>query len=475
MTAREAESLRLDLRGARVLFLNWRCPWHPQAGGAESYCWNIATRFAIAGAEVTLVTARARGLAREEERAGVRIRRRGGTYTVYLWAGLYLLLHGGRFTAVIDCQNGIPFFAPLFLLWRRAAVVLLIHHVHQDQFSWRFRWPLAALGRLLEGPVSRWVYRGRPIVAVSPTTRMEVRRGLRLPGPIYIVPNGVDALEPDVSPLRSPSPSVIYLGRLVEHKRLELLLRAVAEIRGRWPRLRVNIVGDGPERTRLECLAASLNLEDMVRFTGRVSNPERWRLLGAAWLLVTPSAGEGWGLTVIEANALGRPALAFRVPGLVNSIANGVNGWLLDGPGELAEALETRLAELEDGYAANVMAERCRHWAAHFDWDRSAERMAELVIANQPLAGGARRSLPHGRTSDAATVVVLETTNGLEKLGRLVPSDLWQVDGKTVRVLLQGHDDETAIAALEELGLSGRARVRVATAFDLLLGPVGER
>src|SRR5690242_14945956 len=114
MAEREPDSSQLDLRGARLLFLNWRCPWHPLAGGAEGYCWNIATRFAAAGADVTLVTAHPPGLPRREEREGVRITRRGGTFTVYLWAAMFLLVHGGRFTAVLDCQNGIPFFSPLF-------------------------------------------------------------------------------------------------------------------------------------------------------------------------------------------------------------------------------------------------------------------------------------------------------------------------------------------------------------------------
>jgi glycosyltransferase involved in cell wall biosynthesis len=471
MTAHGADWHRLDLTGTRLLFLNWRCPWHPLAGGAESYCWNIATRLAGAGAEVTLVTARPRGLAREEARAGVRIRRRGGTFTVYLWVALYLLAHGGRFSAVIDCQNGIPFCAPLFLLRRRVPVVLVIHHVHQDQFRLRFRWPLSALGRLLEGPVSRWVYAERPIVAVSPATRTEVRRRLRLRGPIYIVPNGVD--KPACHPLPQPTraPSIIYLGRLVAHKRLPLLLQATAENRARWPGLQVRIVGGGPDRARLEQLSRQLGLESVVRFVGWVPDEERARLLATSWLLVTPSAGEGWGLSVIEANAVGRPALAFRVPGLVNSIADGFNGWLVDDPQQLPRAIELRLCKLMYRRHAALVSARCRQGAAHFTWERSAQRMAELVLGARPLAGPGPQSLPHGRTGDVATVVVLESAGGFEDLRpRLLPSDLWEIRGSTLHVLLQGQDQMTAISALEDLGLSGQAQVRVARTSDLLLG-----
>jgi glycosyltransferase involved in cell wall biosynthesis len=476
MRERDADWHRLDLLGTRLLFLNWRCPWHPLAGGAESYCWNIATRLVGAGAEVTLVTARPRGLAREEVREGVRIRRRGGTFTVYLWAALYLLVQGGRFDAVIDCQNGIPFFAPVFLLWRRVPVVLLIHHVHQDQFRLSFRWPLSALGRLLEGPVSRWVYAERPIAAVSPTTRAEVRRRLRLRGPMYIVPNGVD--KPACHPLPKPTraASIIYLGRLVAHKRLALLLQATAEIRARWPGLQVRIVGGGPDRARLEQLSQRLGLESVVRFVGWVSDEERARLLATSWLLVTPSAGEGWGLSVIEANAVGRPALAFRVPGLVNSIADGFNGWLIDDPRGLTRAIELRLYQLSDRRQAALVAAHCRQWAAHFTWERSAERMADLVLGALPPTGRGPQSVPYGRSGDVASVVVLESANSLEELRpRLLPSDLWEIKGRTLRVLLQGQDQTTAISALEDLGLSGRARVQVARTSDLLLGLRGQR
>jgi hypothetical protein len=176
---------------------------------------------------------------------------------------------------------------------------------------------------------------------------------------------------------------------------------------------------------------------------------------------------------VIEANAVGRPVLAFRVPGLVNSITDGVNGWLLDDPQELPAALETRLSQLCDPLEMSRIATYCRQWASRFTWERSAQRMADLVLGARPAARSDRRPLPSGRSSDVATVVILESTGELDGIGaRLIPSDLWKIEGRTLRILLQGQDQITAISILEELGLSGRAHVRVARTADLLLGLV---
>src|SRR5207237_4913108 len=124
--------------------------------------------------------------------------------------------------------------------------------------------------------------------------------------------------------------------------------------------LHVGIVGSGAERGRLEQLAQRLGVEGVVSFVGWVRDEERARLLAASWLMVTPSEREGWGLTVIEANAVGRPTLAFRAPGLVDSIADGVNGWLLDDPPELPEALAVRLRQLADPSEASLVADPCR-------------------------------------------------------------------------------------------------------------------
>ncbi|MEU6778210.1 glycosyltransferase family 4 protein [Nonomuraea angiospora] len=356
-----------------IAIVNWRDPWHPAAGGAEVYAWELARRFAADGDRVWFVTARAPGQVREETVEGVRLVRMGGPFTVYPLVLLWMSVRRNRFDVVLDCQNGIPFFTPL-VVGRRTRVLCVVHHVHDRQFDVHLPWWLAALGRFLEGPVSRWAYRGRECVAVSPSTVRAMRERLGWRGPIHLVPNGVPGRlrAPRASAARSRRPRLVCVGRLVAHKRVELLLEAVPELRKRWPDLVVDVVGRGPEEARLRAAAP-----EGVVLHGYLTEEDKERLVSAAWLQVNTSQGEGWGLCVLEAAALGVPTVAYDVDGLRDAVRPGETGWLLPEGGDLAKGITAALDELAvdpDPYRA-----KCREWAAQFSWDRSAERLSALV------------------------------------------------------------------------------------------------
>ncbi len=158
-----------QIAGHRLLFLNWRDLGNPEAGGAEAYTEEIARRLAAAGAEVTLFTGKYPGAAPFDWAHEYLVAREGGRYGVYLAAARYLRKHARYYDAVVDFQNGIPFFAPLWVP-AGTVVVCAVRHVHQSQFDMYFRWSMNRVGRLLEGTVSAMVYKRTPFVAVSPST-----------------------------------------------------------------------------------------------------------------------------------------------------------------------------------------------------------------------------------------------------------------------------------------------------------------
>jgi glycosyltransferase involved in cell wall biosynthesis len=372
-----------------IAVVNWRDPWHPAAGGAETYAWEMARRFARSGHRVRFVTARGRGQRRRETVEGVRLIRMGGPFTVYPRVLAWLLLRRRLFDAVLDCQNGIPFFTP-WVLPRRTEILCVVHHVHDRQFDVHLSGWLAALGRFLEGPASRWTYRRRESVAVSPSTVRAMRERLGWIGPIHIITNGVNVTTTGNIP-KSREPRLVCVGRLVAHKRVDLLLDAVPELRKRWPGLTVDVIGRGPEESRLRA-----GLPEGVTVHGYLPEDEKERLIAAAWLHVSASQGEGWGLCVLEAAALGVPTVAFDVDGLRDAVRHGETGWLIPEGTDLAKGIAAAIDELDAsggrgepggldkpdtpgaGHDAN-----CRAWAARFHWDRSAEDLAALLAAGR--------------------------------------------------------------------------------------------
>ncbi|MFI0484983.1 glycosyltransferase family 4 protein [Actinomadura sp. 9N215] len=372
----------------RLAVVNWRDPWHPAAGGAERYAWELARRIASDGARVHYVTCRAAGQKRRERIEDVDFVRLGGRFTVYplvlLWMLAGRLRLNGSFDAVIDCQNGIPFFTP-WVQSRRTRVFCVIHHVHDAQFGLYFpRW-LAWIGRALEGPVSRWTYRRHAFVVVSPSTLRAVRERLGWTGPIHLIPNGSFVAEP-TGLVTEPAgdPDLVCVARLVPYKRLDLLLDLAQRLAENHPGLRLHIVGDGPEAPALRAGIAARGLGGVVVAHGYVDEEVKAALVARADLHLSTSQGEGWGLSVIEAAALGVPTVAGDVDGLRDAVRDETTGWLVRQGDDRVDVVERALKELDDPARRDEVAGACRAWAGEFDWTRSAALMRDLVTRRDP-------------------------------------------------------------------------------------------
>jgi glycosyltransferase involved in cell wall biosynthesis len=379
------------VEGLRVAIVNWRDPWHPEAGGAEAYAFQMALGLRRRGARVTYLTARAAGQSAQDRRDDIEIVRTGSRFTVYPRVLGWLLRRRYRFDAVIDCQNGIPFFTPC-VLPRRVPVFCVMHHVHDAQFGVHFSPLVAAVGRLLEGRVARRVYRRTLCIAVSRSTADGMAERLRWTGPVCIIPNGLLPLaESPVfqAPVIEPSTSsatITWVGRMVAHKRVERVLEVAARLAPAG--VTVEVIGRGPASEPLAAEIARRDLAASVRLRGYLAEDVKRAAVGASVLHLNTSQGEGWGLCVLEAAQLGVPTVAYDVDGLRDAVRHGVTGWLV-GPGErIEDVTEKAMAELADPVRRAEIAQACRDWARQFDWDRSAGQMAELIAA----ATGAKRA-----------------------------------------------------------------------------------
>jgi glycosyltransferase involved in cell wall biosynthesis len=363
-------------RPLSVVILNWRDTGHPEGGGSERYVETVATGLAAGGHKVTLFCADYPGAPRHEMRAGVRIVRAGGKLTVYAQA-LRALRTGrlGRPDVVVDVQNGVPFWSRLVT---RVPVVVLVHHVHREQWRVIYGPVMAALGWWLESRLGPRVYRRSRYVAVSEVTRTELATLGVDRDRSTVIRNGTLTPPPTTSG-REVTPRICVLGRLVPHKRVEHVFETAARLLARWPKLRVAVVGDGWWARELRDRARQQGLDEVVEFLGYVDEQRKHEELARAWLLAAPSLKEGWGLVVVEAATHQVPTVGYRdAGGLSESVVDGDTGLLVDDLDGFVDAV-ARL--IEDADTRRRMGSAAAARASSFHWEAAVTAWEQVLMA----------------------------------------------------------------------------------------------
>ena len=363
----------------RFAVISYRDIRHPEFGGAEVILYEIFRRFAAWGHEVRFLTGHWRGAPFEEEIEGMRITRAGSQYTFNLRAPgmLRRLLDREPVDLVVEDINKIPFFSPFFQ--RRAPVLAVVPHLFGTTVFQQAPFPLALYVYAYERFIPA-VYRRSRFSVLSQTTFDDLAaRGLPREN-LRLIRAGIDHgyYRPPERGGTVPGPVILYLGRLKKYKRIDLVLEALPAVLRRVPDAEYWIVGEGDYRPALEARVRAMGLGNHVRFLGFQSGAEKLETLYKTRVLVYTSPKEGWGLSVIEANALGIPAVASDSPGLRESVRHGRTGLLV--PHGDVGALEGALIRLltdDAGWAS--LGRAGMEWAAEFHWDRTARETLDLA------------------------------------------------------------------------------------------------
>ena len=360
----------------RVLFLNWRDTRHPEGGGSEVYVENVARSLAAAGHQVTIFCAMYEGALADEMADGVRFVRAGTKLGVYREAVLRMRRRAfGELDVIIDVQNGIPFMSRAVV--GPTPVVVLVHHVHREQWPVVYDPLRSKIGWWVESVLAPRLYRSCTYVAVSDKTREELGELGVQPSRVHVIHNGIEQA-PGLDIARSEHPHIAVVGRLVPHKRVEHVLRAAAILRRRHPDLRISVVGDGWWSQRLQQVAQTLGVSDLVDFLGFVDEKTKHRVYASAWVLALPSLKEGWGIVVMEAATHGVPAVAYReAGGVAESIVHEQTGMLVDGDLEdFAQALD---AVLSNPAHRDRLGESARIRSEEFTWAATTASFADVL------------------------------------------------------------------------------------------------
>jgi len=443
-----------------ILLLTDRDWTHPQGGGTGTNLYGQVARWVAWGHRVTVVAGDYPGAERYERLApNLEIHRMGTRLTVFPRAAWATLRRGiGRDAdVVLEVVNGIAFFSPLWR-WLRAPTVALVHHVHQDHYVTELGLQGRIAAFLLERLPLRLLYRQSPVLTISNAALEEIVE-LGVPRDhVHVAYLGVD--DPPFPPgEKAAEPRLLFLGRLKRYKRIEVVLDVLEAI----PDAHLDIAGDGDHREALEAEIDARGLRDRVTLHGHVSEEEKYRLYGQAWINLTASSAEGWCLTVMEAATVGTPSAAVRVGGLEESIVDGQTGVLAETPEQLASRVAAVVADDE---RRAELAASAQARARGFTWESTAEQnLAVLERAAEDERPSVRAGLRRSETAKAGGMAVATLAGNALAIVFTV-----------VFTRLLGIDDYGSLASLLStltiLAVTGSA-LQVAVARETALGHLG--
>lgn len=313
----------------------------PEIGGLESHVAGLAEELVGRGHEVRVVTSRSRpDLARNEEKRGVGLERTPlpartpPGWVAFAVGSIPATLRHAKWADIVHAQAFASVVPAGIAAERLGRPWLASFHTSHFLMRARRRAWRPALRRLV-----RW-----PDFALAASREIaDVARDLAPGTRVEALTNGVDTdrFHPPHARTAEPgAPTLIVPRRLFRKNGVEHLVRAVPGIRVRFPGIRVRIVGDGPERARLEALATDLGVAGAIRFEGSVSHDEMPERLARADLAIFPSLMEATSVAALEAMACGLPVVATRVGGLPEIVDESVGALVPPAdPGAIAAAV----------------------------------------------------------------------------------------------------------------------------------------
>lgn len=360
----------------RILF--WCDRFWPHIGGIEVRVGRIVEALCQRGHAALVITDRTPPSLRAAERwRGMEIRR----------VGLSSALedrNAGAFRRLCEQTRGLrrEFRPDVEVTYLSGPIIALQEMAGRGSPAPRITSIQTSVEAILEpgGETTRMLSRSAAILAVSEHVRRRIcARAPELAQRVHLLPNCLPM--PDLAPAPPPMapPVILCLGRLVAEKGMDLALRALARLDGRWGGVRMIVAGDGPERSGLEALAGDLGLGARVSFTGWVEPEAVPALINRATLLAMPARwDEPFGLVSLQAAQMARPVVASRMGANAEVVAEGETGLLVENedPAGLADAVASLLA---DPARLRSMGERARELAmTRFGFDAYVARHMEL-------------------------------------------------------------------------------------------------
>lgn len=359
----------------KILILNWRDIRHPRAGGAEMRLHQIYAPLTQQGHEVVLYSCAFPGCKKQESLDGIEVYRLGNDLSFAPLCTLNLKRWVKRHHSdiVVEELNKLPFYSPL--VYKGPLMVQMAHLWRKSIFK-EALFPIAFVVWFFEQTIG-WFYKKCWFSVYSTCTQDDLRA--------FGVPENHNRLIYCGSDLSSyvpgtveREPFIVWISRLQQYKGPTDAVEVLEKLLPDFPELKLVIIGSGPFRQKLEGFIQSKGLQDKVTLTGFISEAEKIDFLQRAAVHLQSSYKEGWGLSVIEANACGCPVVANDTTGLRDSCRDNETG-LLYKHCDISNAASKVRDILTDESLRERLVQNGYKWAGGFSWERNTREILEYL------------------------------------------------------------------------------------------------
>lgn len=355
-------------------------------GGKEKRLFEFSTRLAKMGHEVHIYTMHWWEGPKDRVEHGVHLHAIGKLHNMYIneqrsvkegvFFGLACLRLITQPFDVVDVDH-MPFF-PLYSVWlvcrlRGKKMFATYNEVWGREYWIKYMGSLGNVAALIE---RLSVLLPDTIISISPLTSKALVTKLHCKKPLVEIACGVDFKQIQKATAAKEKSDVIFAGRLFKHKRLDLLIKAVAKLSDSGKNVRCLIIGEGSERLGLEQLASKLNVNKLIAFHDFYEDSaDVYANIKASKVYASPSEREGFGISAIEANACGKPIVTNLASGNATKdlVVEGRNGFIFKGnASNLATTLKIAIR------SSKKTEEQCIEYAKKFDWGSLSKQLSRV-------------------------------------------------------------------------------------------------
>lgn len=383
-----------------LLFTSWRDINNPQSGGAEILTHEIAKRMVKRGHQVTIIS----GGFKKSDVNGQKSQLKASPPLVEIIDGVSIVRPANFFPTdfksylkwpiflyeisrackklekdidfVIDQVHGLPSFTPLYL---NKPVIIFPLEYAGEIWNYEVPFPGNLIGKLLERKYLK-LFRNHPFITISSSVKKALEKfGIK---DIDLITPGINP-PPKNLPPKTKQPTFLSLSRITPMKRIEDTIIAFLKVCQLFPKSQLHIVGRGKPKYEQQLVkqAKSLNLQANIFFHSFVSEKEKFKLLASSWALISTSLKEGFGLNVIEAASVSTPTLAYKVPGIIDTVKHNQTGLLTpkNTPQNLAKIMEEFVTKKN---LRKKLSQQAKQNSKNYSWEKTTDQFLSAINKN---------------------------------------------------------------------------------------------